>query len=58
MKLKKTSQNFRLSPQMVRQLASAARKVGLTKTSYIELLLRKQFRKSANDILDAVDVDK
>jgi predicted transcriptional regulator len=42
---KKQTHTFRLSPETVRRLASAARASERSKTAYVEFALKNQFKK-------------
>jgi hypothetical protein len=41
----KRIQNFRLTPETIRKLETAAREYGMSKTAYAELALKDRFKK-------------
>jgi hypothetical protein len=41
----KRIQNFRLTPETIRKLETAAREYGMSKTAYTELALKDRFKK-------------
>jgi hypothetical protein len=41
----KEPQNFRLTPETIRKLEEASRQYGMSKTVYVEMALKAQFKK-------------